>query len=141
MTGCALREVDNMVKERPRPEDLLKRVQEEERKEKHGKLKIYLGAAPGVGKTYTMLEDALAKRAQGLDVVVGLVESHGRKEIESLLTDLEIIPRQKVRYHDQDLLEFDLDAALKRNPGIILVDEMAHTNVPNLRHTKRWQDI
>lgn len=130
-----------MPQQRPSPESLLKRVQEEERKEQRGKLKIYLGAAPGVGKTYTMLQDALAKRAQGLDVVVGVVESHGRKEIISLLKDLEILPRQTVEYHDKQLLEFDLDGALRRNPGLILIDEMAHNNVPGLRHAKRWQDI
>src|SRR5438045_1916727 len=106
-----------MPHNRPSPEKLLERVQEEARKAQQGKLKIYLGAAPGVGKTYTMLQDAISKRAQGLDVVVGLVESHGRKEIVSLLKDLEILPRQKVEYHGKELLEFDLDAALRRNPG------------------------
>ncbi len=123
------------------PEKLLQQIQEEERKEQRGKLKIYLGAAPGVGKTYSMLQDAIANRAKGLDVVVGIVESHGRKEIKNLLKDLEVIPRQFIEYHGKQLTEFDLDAALKRNPGLILVDEMAHTNVPGLRHNKRWQDI
>ena len=88
-----------------------------------------------------MLEEALTKRTQGLDVVVGVVESHGRQEIVSLLHDLEILPRQKIEYRGQQLTEFDLDAALKRKAGIILIDEMAHTNAPGLRHTKRWQDI
>src|SRR5262249_14603099 len=105
------------------------------------KLKIYLGAAPGVGKTYTMLEDAIIKRNQGLDVVVGIVESHSRKEIEDLLKGMEILPRQLVTYRGQSFPEFDLDASLKRNPALLLIDEMAHTNIPNLRHTKRWQDI
>ncbi len=123
------------------PEKLLQRVQEEERQEQRGKLKIYLGAAPGVGKTYTMLQDAREKRAQELDVVVGLVETHGRREIESLLKDIEILPRQMIDYRGQQLSEFDLDAALKRRPGLILIDEMAHTNAPGSRHTKRWQDI
>lgn len=130
-----------MKEQRPSPEKLLQRVQEEERKEQCGKLKIYLGAAPGVGKTYAMLEDALAKRAQELDVVIGVVESHGRKEIEVMLKNFEILPRQLVNYREKNLSEFDLDAALKRNPGLILIDEMAHTNVPGLRHAKRWQDI
>lgn len=130
-----------MSKERPSPESFLKQAKDEEQKALRGKLKIYLGAAPGVGKTYTMLEDALAKRAHGLDVVVGVVESHGRKEIENFLSKLEILPRQEVAYHGQTLFEFDLDGALKRNPAIILIDEMAHTNVPGLRHNKRWQDI
>ena len=126
---------------RPNPEKLLQQVQAEEQQQQRGKLKIYLGAAPGVGKTYTMLKDALDKRAQGLDVVVGIVETHGRTEIESLQTNLEILPRQKVDYRGRQLLEFDLDAALKRSPGLILVDEMAHSNAPGLRHVKRWQDI
>ncbi len=127
--------------QRPDPETLLQRVQEEERKAKRGKLKIYLGAAPGVGKTYTMLQDALAQRAQGLDVVVGVVESHGRQEIEALLKNIEILPKQSVHYREIDLLEFDLDNALKRHPALILMDEMAHANAPGLRHIKRWQDI
>lgn len=127
--------------QRPDPELLLKRVQEQERHEQRGKLKIYLGAAPGVGKTYTMLQDALAKRAQGLDVVIGVVETHGRQEIQNLIKDFETIPRQTIDYHGQKLSEFDLDATLKRTPGLILIDEMAHTNVPGLRHAKRWQDI
>ena len=127
--------------QRPNPETFLLRAREEEKQSNRGKLKIYLGAAPGVGKTYTMLEDALAKRSQGLDIIIGIVESHGRKEIESFLRKLEILPRQKIAYHGQEISEFDLDGALKRNPAVILIDEMAHTNAPGLRHAKRWQDI
>lgn len=123
------------------PEKLLESVQEHERQQNFGKLKIYLGAAPGVGKTYTMLRDAIAKRQQGLDVLVGVVESHGRKDIQDLLLNLEILPKQKIEYRGKQLEEFDLDAALKRNPGLILMDEMAHSNVDGLRHAKRWQDI
>jgi len=123
------------------PEKLLEQVQEEERQSNLGKLKIYLGAAPGVGKTYTMLRDAAAKRLQGLDIVVGIVESHGRKDIEDLLQGLEILPRQQVEYRGKQIAEFDLDAALKRNPGVILMDEMAHSNMDGGRHAKRWQDI
>ena len=130
-----------MPTQRHSPEEFLKRAHEEERHRLSGKLKIYLGAAPGVGKTYTMIEEARIKRDQGLDVVIGIIESHGRHEVESLLHDFEILPRQKVEYRGQKLTEFDLDAALKRNPAIILIDEMAHTNAPGLRHTKRWQDI
>lgn len=126
---------------RPNPEVLLKRVQADELKAERGKLKIFLGAAPGVGKTHTMLEDALQKRSQGLDVVVGVVESHGRKEIMAMEKEFEILPRQSVEYRGRQLTEFDLDEALKRNPALILIDEMAHTNIPGLRHTKRWQDI
>jgi two-component system sensor histidine kinase KdpD len=130
-----------MKEHRPDPKKLLQRVKDEEQKQNRGKLKIYLGAAPGVGKTYTMLQDALSKRAQGLDVIVGTVESHGRKEIQALLENFDILPEQTVPYHGKELTEFDLDAALKRHPGLILVDEMAHTNAPGLRHLKRWQDI
>lgn len=128
-----------MVNSRPSPEQLLKRT--DERPKHYGKLKIYLGAAPGVGKTYEMLHDSLEKRAHGFDVIVGIVESHGRKEIERLLENFDVLPRQTVSYRDKKHAEFDLDAALKRHPGLILVDEMAHTNVPGLRHEKRWQDI
>lgn len=130
-----------MKENRPDPERLLKRIQEEERKELRGKLKIYLGAAPGVGKTHSMLEDALAKRSEGLDIAIGIVETHGRREIESLVTQFEMIPKQSIEYHGQTLQEFDLDAVIKRNPAIVLIDEMAHTNIPGLRHAKRWQDI
>ncbi len=130
-----------MDEQRPNPEKLLQQVMEEERQQQSGKLKIYLGAAPGVGKTYTMLQDAIVKRKEGLDVVVGVVETHGRQEIEALIKDLEILPQQMVDYHGKQLKEFDIDATLKRNPSLILMDEMAHTNAPGLRHTKRWQDI
>ncbi|MBV8802920.1 MAG: sensor histidine kinase KdpD, partial [Gammaproteobacteria bacterium] len=130
-----------MKDNRPDPERLLKRIQDEEKKEQRGKLKIYLGAAPGVGKTHSMLEDALDKHAQGLDIAIGIVETHGRREIESLITQFEVLPRQSIEYHGQILQEFDIDAVIKRNPSIVLIDEMAHTNIPGLRHTKRWQDI
>lgn len=130
-----------MEEQRPDPEKLLKQVQEEERQKKEGKLKIYLGASPGVGKTYTMLHDAIALREQGLDVVIGVVESHGRQEIESLIQNLEILPREAIEYKGQTLHEFNLEATLKRNPGLVLMDEMAHTNAQGLLHDKRWQDI
>ncbi len=130
-----------MVNPRPNPETLLRRAQDEERDEKRGRLKIYLGAAPGVGKTYTMLHDALEKRAKNLDVVVGIVESHGREEIDALLKNLEVLPRQTVHYRDTTSLELDLHAVLQRQPGLILIDEMAHQNTPGLQHAKRWQDI
>jgi two-component system sensor histidine kinase KdpD len=130
-----------MSNPRQTPEQLLRRVHEEERKERRGKLKIYLGAAPGVGKTHQMLQDALEKRANGLDVVVGVAESHGRKEIDVMLKALDVLARQVVHYHQNTLLELDLDAVLKRYPGLVLIDEMAHTNAPGLRHAKRWQDI
>lgn len=130
-----------MTRERMKPDALLKRANAEEQQKKRGSLKIYLGAAPGVGKTYTMLQDARQKLEQGLDIVVGIVESHGRKDIEKLLEGLEQIPLQLVDYKGKTFTEFDLDAALRRNPGLILIDEMAHSNIGGLRHTKRWQDI
>lgn len=130
-----------MKEKRPDPEKFLQQAQEEERQQQRGKLKIYLGASPGVGKTYSMLQDAIAQREQGLDVVMGIVETHGRKETEVLVNKLECLPRLRVPYRDRELLEFDLDAALKRHPGLILMDEMAHTNPEGLRHAKRWQDI
>jgi len=130
-----------MIDTRPNPEKLLQRIQVEEQKEKQGKLKIYLGAAPGVGKTYEMLRDAFAERNKGLDVVIGVVESHGRDEISYMMKDFEEIPAQHINYHGKDLLDFDIDAALKRSPGLILIDEMAHSNASGLRHSKRWQDI
>ncbi|WP_058533440.1 sensor histidine kinase [Legionella saoudiensis] len=130
-----------MPQSRPNPDHLLQRITEEERQEHHGKLKIYLGASPGVGKTHEMLHDAYEKKQQGLDVVIGIAESHGREEIESFLHNFEIIPRKPVPYREKTYDEFDLDAALQRHPGLILVDELAHTNTPGLRHAKRWQDI
>ncbi len=130
-----------MPNSRPTPENLLKRAHAEEEEAKRGKLKIYLGASPGVGKTHAMLEDAITLRARGTDVITGIVESHGRSEINLLAEKLETLPRRAVQYQGKDFFEFDLDAALKRHPAIILMDEMAHTNLPGSRHTKRWQDI
>jgi len=126
---------------RPDPEDLLRRVQDEELRARRGRLKIFLGAAPGVGKTFTMLEAARAKRAEGLDVVVGVAETHGRSETAALLEGLERIPKRPVEYRETRLEEFDLDAAIARHPALLLVDELAHTNVPGSRHAKRWQDV
>jgi len=130
-----------MIKQRPDPNVLLQQVQEEELQEHRGKLKIYLGAAPGVGKTHSMLCEALEQQAKGLDVVIGVIESHGRVEIENMLKKLAILPKLPVEYHGKQLFEFDLDISLKRNPGLILMDEMAHTNISGMRHKKRWQDI
>lgn len=110
-------------------------------KEGRGHLKIFLGAAPGVGKTYAMLTAAHVEKAGGRDVVVGLVETHGRSETERLLAGLETLPRKPIIYRNQVMREFDLDAAQVRRPSLLLVDEYAHTNVPGSRHPKRWQDI
>src|SRR5690349_15939121 len=126
--------------QRPSPEALLAEARREERG-RLGRLKIFLGAAPGVGKTYEMLLSARAKLKEGVDVVVGVVETHGRRETEVLLADLEVMPRKPTVYINRILNEFDIDAALKRRPGLILVDELAHTNIPGSRHPKRYQDV
>src|SRR4030095_2046084 len=104
-----------------------------------GKLKIFLGAAAGVGKTYAMLEAAREQKADGVDALVGYVETHGRAETDALLDGLEVLPARTVDYRGTALREFDLDAALARHPALILVDELAHTNAPGCRHPKRWQ--
>jgi two-component system sensor histidine kinase KdpD len=109
--------------------------------ERNHRLKIFLGAAPGVGKTFAMLLAARELKKQGVDVVVGLVETHGRAETAALLDDMEVLPRRPVRYRNLDLTEFDLDAALARRPAVLLVDELAHRNLPGGRHERRWQDI
>ncbi|WP_374090037.1 DUF4118 domain-containing protein [Methylomicrobium lacus] len=127
--------------ERPDPDELLARVAREQAKARRGRLKIFFGAAAGVGKTYAMLLAARERRAENLDVVVGLVETHGRAETRALLEGLEVLPAKQIDYRGTVLCEFDLDMALKRRPSIILVDELAHTNAPGSRHPKRWQDI
>lgn len=126
---------------RPNPDELLNRLQQEEQKAQRGKLKIFFGASAGVGKTYAMLSMAKSLRSQGLEVVVGIVETHGRAETISLLEGLEILPLKAIEYRGKHLLEFDLDAALLRKPVLLLVDELAHSNVPGSRHPKRWQDV
>src|SRR5689334_10879107 len=130
-----------MAERRPDPDELLERVQEEEKEAVRGKLTIFFGAAPGVGKTYTMLEAARSERDLKRDVVVGVVETHGRYETAALLIGLELLPRRKVSYKGMTLEEFDVDLAKKRRPGVILVDELAHTNAEGSRHPKRWQDV
>jgi two-component system, OmpR family, sensor histidine kinase KdpD len=122
---------------RPSPEALLAAANQESR----GRLKIFLGAAPGVGKTYEMLLSARAKQRDGVDVVVGIVEAHGRRETEALVEGLEVIPREQVEYKGHLLAEMDLDAILKRRPQLVLVDELAHTNAPGSRHPKRYLDV
>ncbi|WAR43212.1 sensor histidine kinase [Methylomonas rapida] len=127
--------------ERPNPDELLARVERDAAKAKRGRLKIFFGAAAGVGKTYAMLLAARERRAENLDVVVGVVETHGRLDTAALLNGLEQLPTRQIDYRGNVLQEFDIDAALKRRPALILVDELAHTNVPGSRHPKRWQDI
>src|ERR1700704_4328198 len=122
---------------RPSPEALLDAAEKEGR----GALKIFLGAAPGVGKTYEMLQSAQAKRREGADVVVGVVETHGRRETEALLDGLEIVPRRRVEYKGQWLQKMDLYGIISRRPQIVLVDELAHTNASGSRHPKRYLDV
>jgi two-component system sensor histidine kinase KdpD len=122
---------------RPDPDALLANLHRESR----GRLKIFLGAAPGVGKTWEMLVAANHKREAGIDVVAGLIETHGRAGTIEEIGGLEMLPRNKIPYRGQVLEEFDLDAALARKPGLLLIDELAHTNAPGLRHAKRWQDV
>ena len=107
----------------------------------HGQLRVYLGAAPGVGKTYKMLEEGQRRRERGTDVVVGYVETHGRKHTEAMVGDLEVVPRRNITYRGAAFTEMDVDAILARAPEVVLVDELAHTNVPGSRNAKRWQDI
>src|SRR6266404_4268891 len=130
-----------MPDRRPDPDELLVRVREQEARRTRGKLKVFFGAAAGVGKTYAMLEAARSQRAGGVDVVAGVVETHHRAETEALLAGLEILPRRRVEYRGSTLEEFDLDAALARRPAVLLVDELAHTNAPESRHPKRYQDV
>jgi two-component system sensor histidine kinase KdpD len=125
--------------ERPDPDAILARAQAED--SHRGKLKIFFGAVAGVGKTYSMLEAARLRKKEGIDVVVGYVETHKRAETEALLEGLEIVPPKVIPYKNVELREFDIDAGLKRNPSLILVDELAHTNAPGSRHLKRWQDV
>ena len=129
------------MERRPSPDEALARAQEEEARRRRGSLRIFFGAAPGVGKTFAMLEMARQKRAEGLEVVAGWVQTHGRAETEALLEGLERLPPRLLSYHGRRLEEFDLDAALGRRPGLILVDELAHTNAPGSRHLKRWRDV
>jgi two-component system sensor histidine kinase KdpD len=127
--------------DRPDPDDLLARIQAEDKQRAYGHLKIFFGYAAGVGKTYAMLEAAHQRKAEGVDVVVGYVETHKRVETENMLKDLEVIPRQTITYHNIQLSEMDIDKILKRKPRLVLVDELAHTNAPGSRHAKRYQDV
>lgn len=129
--------MNDIEERRPSPDALLQQAKAESR----GKLKIYLGAAPGVGKTFEMLSDARKKRADGVDIIAGVIETHGRAETLALCDGLVTIPKRKTAYRGQELVEMDLDAILARRPQIVLVDELAHTNVEGSRHPKRWMDV
>ena len=122
---------------RPSPEALLA----EDRREGRGRLKIFLGAAPGVGKTYAMLETARERKREGVDVVAGVIETHGRAETQALVAGLDVMPMRPIEYRGHAFQEMDVDGLLSRHPALTLVDELAHTNVPGSRHVKRWQDV
>ena len=124
-------------RDRPTAEQVLAKLHADQ----HARLRIYIGAAPGVGKTYSMLQDAHALRREGIDVVVGFVETYGRADTDAQIGDLEVIPRRRIEYRGVVLEEMDLDAILQRRPQICVVDELAHTNVPGSRHDKRYQDV
>src|SRR5512142_3134146 len=126
---------------RPDPGGLLARVTAEARREARTRFKVFFGFAPGVGKTYRMLQVARDLVAERVDVVVGAIETHGRYDTAGLLLGLEVLPRFQRPYRGRVLEEFDLDAALARRPRILLLDELAHTNAPGSRHAKRWQDV
>lgn len=126
-----------MPDRRPTADALLARIKEEDR----ARLRIYIGAAPGVGKTFEMLGEAHALRARGLDVVIGFVETYGRRETEAQLRDLEVIPRRKIEYRGVTMEEMDVEAIVKRKAQVCVVDELAHTNVPGSRHGKRYEDV
>lgn len=126
---------------RPDPDELLDRLQRDEEKQRRGKLKIFFGASAGVGKTYAMLQAARRRAQESIDVVVGIVETHGRSETAALTDGLDVLPRAQIAYRGRTLEEFDLDAALARKPQLVLVDELAHSNVAGARHMKRWQDV
>src|SRR5438876_1194882 len=125
--------------QRPSPEALLEAARREEHRS--GRLKIFVGAAPGVGKTYEMLQQARARKRDGYDIIVGVVETHGRKETQALLEGFEVVPRKRLEYRGQSLDEMDLDAIIARHPQIVLVDELARTNAPGSRHPKRYLDV
>ncbi|HEV3386633.1 MAG TPA: histidine kinase, partial [Gemmata sp.] len=122
---------------RPNPERFLSLLREQQR----GRLKVYLGFAPGVGKTYEMLQEGNRLKRQGVDVVIGMVETHNRADTAAMIGDLEQVPRRKIEYRGVVLEELDLDAVLNRRPTVALVDELAHTNAPGSRHAKRYQDV
>ncbi|WP_069705565.1 DUF4118 domain-containing protein [Burkholderia seminalis] len=126
---------------RPDPDQLLDKLQRDEEKQRRGQLKIFFGASAGVGKTYAMLQAARQRLQEGVDVVVGIVETHGRGETAALLDGLDVLPLARIDYRGRTLAEFDLDGALARQPQLILVDELAHSNVQGARHLKRWQDV
>lgn len=130
-----------MAEQRPDPDQLLARIREEEAQAKRGRLKIFFGASAGVGKTYAMLAAAHTAQSQAIKVLIGVIETHGRAETQALIEGLEVLPLKRVIDKQRTVSEFDLDAALARAPGLILIDELAHSNAVGSRHPKRWQDV
>lgn len=126
---------------RPNPDDLLEGIKRLDDKSKRGQLRVFFGMCPGVGKTFAMLKAAHEKKKENIDVVIGVVETHGRSETAALTSDIEVIPKRKIKYKSTFLEEMDIDAILARKPGLVLVDELAHTNAPDCRHYKRYQDV
>src|SRR5208337_1564019 len=133
--------MNSFVDNRPNPDELLSSLINEEEKSKRGKLKIFFGMCAGVGKTYTMLQTAQAEKLKGSDIIIGYIETHNRKETADLVEGFEVIPRIVIEYKSTPVMEMDLDAIISRKPHIVLVDELAHTNSPGSRHTKRYQDV
>lgn len=131
----------NIEDNRPNPDELLASLISEEEKSKKGKLKIFFGMCAGVGKTYTMLQTAQTEKLKDIDIIIGYVETHNRKETADLVDGFELIPRKTIQYRSTEVQEMDLDAIITRKPQIVLVDELAHTNAPGSRHTKRYQDV
>lgn len=130
-----------MPADRPDPDVLLAALRADEARSKRAHLKVFLGMCPGVGKTYSMLRAAHHERASGIDVVVGIVETHGRSETEALLSGLALIKRKTIDYRGTQVDEMDLEAIIARRPKLVVVDELAHTNATGSRHAKRWQDV
>jgi two-component system, OmpR family, sensor histidine kinase KdpD len=126
---------------RPSPEELLTKLEKEEQKRQRGRLKIFFGASAGVGKTYAMLQAARTRQQEGIDTAIGVIETHGRKETHALLQGLDMLKPMNIEYKGRTLEDFNLQAALERKPELILIDELAHSNVPGSRHMKRWQDV
>jgi two-component system sensor histidine kinase KdpD len=126
---------------RPLPEDLLYIARRAEKKAHEAQLTVYLGYAPGVGKTYSMLQDALQRQREGKDIVIGYIEIHNRPETNALVSSFEFIPTVSIEHQGLSLKEMDLDAIIRRHPQIVLVDELAHTNALGIRHVKRYQDV
>ncbi len=130
-----------MTDTRPDPDELLDKIQREDARQQRGHFKLFFGSCAGVGKTFAMLSAAKAQQLQGVDVIIGVVETHGRRDTIAMTEGLETLPPQKINYSEKLRDEFDLDGALKRKPALILMDELAHSNIPGTRHQKRWQDV